>query len=195
MLQLFCKGDRHAVTTIVSELLGRCGCCCDGCNLGIDRGRCPAGPSGTARPFGTASRSAAAALRAEAAPAPRIRLGAGTMGLEPPSLAVGLGARPLEPPALVAARPQEELGPVERLRCTGACATCGTRRAHWRVQSTPKYAARAQRVRSENTAGEGMRALPNRRRNTHVSPAMIGRVSQATRKAQATRDASNNSVF
>ena len=42
---------------------------------------------------------------------------------------------------------------------------------------------------TENTAGEGMRELPNRRRHIGVPPAMIGRASQATKKAQAIRDA------
>jgi hypothetical protein len=45
------------------------------------------------------------------------------------------------------------------------------------------------RLPAESTAGEGMRPLPNRRRQTRVNPAMIGRVSQATKKAQASRDA------
>jgi len=45
------------------------------------------------------------------------------------------------------------------------------------------------RLPTENTAGEGMRALPNRRRHIRVPPAMIGQVSQATRTAQAIRDA------
>jgi len=50
------------------------------------------------------------------------------------------------------------------------------------------------RLPTENTAGEGMRALPNRRRHTLIPPAMIGRVSQATKKAQAIRDARNKSI-
>jgi hypothetical protein len=45
------------------------------------------------------------------------------------------------------------------------------------------------RLPTENTAGDGMRALPNRRRRTQVSPATVGRVSQAAKKAQAIRDA------
>jgi len=40
-------------------------------------------------------------------------------------------------------------------------------------------------------ASEGMRALPNRRRQTRVLPAKIGSVSQATKNAQAARDARN----
>jgi hypothetical protein len=39
------------------------------------------------------------------------------------------------------------------------------------------------------TAGEGMRALPSRRRRTKVAPAMIGSISQAVKAAQARRDA------
>ena len=45
-----------------------------------------------------------------------------------------------------------------------------------------------------DTAGEGMRPLPNRRRLTRVPPAKIGSVSQATKTAQAARDARNKSV-
>ena len=44
---------------------------------------------------------------------------------------------------------------------------------------------------SGDTANEGMRALPNRRRRTLVPPARIGSVSQATKNAQAARDARN----
>src|SRR5499426_2891635 len=45
------------------------------------------------------------------------------------------------------------------------------------------------RLPTENTAGEGMRALPSRRRHIRVPPAMIGRASRATKTAQAIRDA------
>ena len=47
---------------------------------------------------------------------------------------------------------------------------------------------------SGDTASEGMRALPNRRRRTRVPRAKIGSVSQATKNAQAARDARNRSV-
>jgi hypothetical protein len=40
-----------------------------------------------------------------------------------------------------------------------------------------------------DTANEGMRPLPSERRRTNVSPAKIGSVSQATKNAQAARDA------
>ena len=45
-----------------------------------------------------------------------------------------------------------------------------------------------------DTPSEGMRALPSRRRRTRVPPATIGSVSQATKNAQARRDARNSSV-
>jgi hypothetical protein len=41
------------------------------------------------------------------------------------------------------------------------------------------------------TASDGMRSLPSKRRKTVVPPARIGRVSQATKTAQAARDARN----
>jgi hypothetical protein len=47
------------------------------------------------------------------------------------------------------------------------------------------------RLPPEDTPGEGMRALPNRQRHTQVPPAMIGRTSKATKKAQAICDARN----
>jgi hypothetical protein len=45
------------------------------------------------------------------------------------------------------------------------------------------------RPQGGDTPGEGMHPLPNRRRRTRVAPATIGRASQATRNAQAARDA------
>jgi hypothetical protein len=42
-----------------------------------------------------------------------------------------------------------------------------------------------------DTAGEGMRPSPNQRRRTRVAPAKIGRISQATKNAQAARVARN----
>jgi hypothetical protein len=47
---------------------------------------------------------------------------------------------------------------------------------------------------TDDTPNEGMRALPNRRRRTQVPPARIGSVSQATKNAQAARDARNSFV-
>ena len=45
-----------------------------------------------------------------------------------------------------------------------------------------------------DTPSEGMHPLPDRRRRTRISPATIGSVSQATRNAQAARDARNRSA-
>jgi hypothetical protein len=45
-----------------------------------------------------------------------------------------------------------------------------------------------------DTPAEGMRALPSQRRRTRVPPARIGSISQATKNAQAARDARNRSV-
>ena len=50
------------------------------------------------------------------------------------------------------------------------------------------------RPQAGDTQGEGMHPLPSRRRRTHVAPARIGSISQATRNAQAARDARNRSV-
>jgi hypothetical protein len=48
-----------------------------------------------------------------------------------------------------------------------------------------------QRPATGDKAGEGMRPLPSDRRRTKVPPAKIGSVSQATKNAQAARDARN----
>lgn len=53
------------------------------------------------------------------------------------------------------------------------------RRAAWFPPAPPAGA----------TAGEGMRPVPSERRKRVVPPARIGRVSQATKRAQAARDA------
>ena len=50
------------------------------------------------------------------------------------------------------------------------------------------------RPQAGDTPSEGMHPLPSRRRRTRVSPARIGSVSQATRNAQAARDARDGSV-
>jgi hypothetical protein len=50
------------------------------------------------------------------------------------------------------------------------------------------------RPQTGDTPSEGMHPLPSQRRRTRVAPASIGSVSQATRNAQAARDARNRSV-
>jgi hypothetical protein len=47
---------------------------------------------------------------------------------------------------------------------------------------------------TSDTPRERMRALPSQRRRTRVPPARIGSISQATKNAQAARDARNRSV-
>ena len=49
------------------------------------------------------------------------------------------------------------------------------------------------RPQAGDTPSEGMHPMPSQRRRTRVSPARIGSVSQATRNAQAARDARNRS--
>src|SRR5262245_4410512 len=72
-----------------------------------------------------------------------------------------------------------------------------TRAAHVEAARRALAARRAAqfppRPPSGDTASEGMRALPSRRRRTRVPPARIGSVSQATKNAQAARDARNRS--
>ena len=50
------------------------------------------------------------------------------------------------------------------------------------------------RPRAGDTPSEGMHPLPSQRRRTRVNPARIGSVSQATRNAEAARDARNRPV-
>lgn len=50
------------------------------------------------------------------------------------------------------------------------------------------------RPQAGDTPTEGMGSLPSRRRSTQIDPAKIGRVSQATKNAQAARDARNTSA-
>jgi Phospholipase_D-nuclease N-terminal len=72
-----------------------------------------------------------------------------------------------------------------------------TRAAHVEAARRALAARRAAqfppRPPSGDTASEGMRALPSRRRRTRVPPARIGNESQATKNAQAARDARNRS--
>ena len=49
------------------------------------------------------------------------------------------------------------------------------------------------RPQAGDTPSEGMHPMPSQRRRTRVPPARIGSVSQATRNAQAARDARNRS--
>ena len=44
------------------------------------------------------------------------------------------------------------------------------------------------RLQNDPTSHEGMRSIPNSRRNMRIPPSKIGRVSQANKRAQARRD-------
>jgi hypothetical protein len=60
-----------------------------------------------------------------------------------------------------------------------------------RVLATRRAAQFPPRPPAGETPREGMRPLPSRRRHTRVHPARIGSISQATKNAQAARDARN----
>ena len=68
------------------------------------------------------------------------------------------------------------------------------RKAARRALAMRRAASFPPRPPAGDTPSEGMRALPSQRRRTRVSPAKIGRVSQATKNAQAARDSRNRSV-
>src|SRR5215475_7815582 len=99
----------------------------------------------------------------------------------------GIAEHPLQRKQVFAAALKRVNREIDRMRKLGA------RTAHIeaarRALAMRRSAQFPARLPTENTAGEGMRALPNRRRHIRVPPAMIGRVSQATKTAQAIRDA------
>jgi hypothetical protein len=81
-------------------------------------------------------------------------------------------------------RVNKEIGRMEKLAARTAHVEAARRAlAMRRAASFPPRPA------AGGTAGEGMRPSPNLRRRTAVPPAMVGRVSQATKRAQAARDA------
>ena len=86
-------------------------------------------------------------------------------------------------------RVSKEIGRMQKLEALGAHAEAARRALAMR-----RAAQFPPRPPTGDTAGEGMRALPNQRLRTPVNPAKIGSVSQATKNAQAARDARNRSV-
>ncbi len=68
------------------------------------------------------------------------------------------------------------------------------RQAARRALAMRRAAQFSPRLPAGEASSEGMRALPSRRQRTRVPPARIGSVSQATKNAQAARDARNRSV-
>ena len=63
-----------------------------------------------------------------------------------------------------------------------------------RVLAMRRAAQFPPRPQAGDTPSEGMHPMPSQRRRTRVPPARIGSVSQATKNAQAARDARNRSV-
>lgn len=99
----------------------------------------------------------------------------------------GTAERPLQRKQVFSAalkRVNREIRRLERLEARAAHADAARRALAMRraIQFPPRPGA-------SDTPNEGMRPLPNRRRRTRVPPAMIGSISQATRNAQAVRDA------
>jgi hypothetical protein len=101
----------------------------------------------------------------------------------------GTAEHPLQRKQVFAAalkRVSKEIGRMQKLDAPGAHVAAARRAlAMRRAASFPP------RPPTGDTAGEGMRPSPNERRRTRVPPARIGRVSQATKNAQAARDARN----
>jgi hypothetical protein len=83
-------------------------------------------------------------------------------------------------------RVSKEIGRMQKLD-----ARAGHVEAARRALAMRRAASFPPRPPSDDTAGEGMRPLPNRQRRARVPPARVGRVSQATKNAQAARDARN----
>jgi hypothetical protein len=104
----------------------------------------------------------------------------------------GTAEHPLQRKQVFAAalkRGNKEIGRMQKLEARVANVEAARRALAMRraAQFPPRPPANA-------AAGEGMRALPSQRRRTRVPPARIGSVSQATKNAQAARDARNSSA-
>jgi len=94
--------------------------------------------------------------------------------------------RPLHRKQVFAAalkRVNKELGRIEKL-----AARTAQMEAAWRALALHRAAQFAPYPPAGDTAHDGMQSLPSRRRQTSVAREKIGRVSQATKIAQATRD-------
>jgi hypothetical protein len=101
----------------------------------------------------------------------------------------GTAERPLQRKQVFAGalkRVNKEIDRMEKLAARSAHVEAARRAlAMRRVAQFPV------RPPAADTASDGMRSLPSQRRKTVVPPARIGRVSQATKNAQAVRDARN----
>jgi hypothetical protein len=102
----------------------------------------------------------------------------------------GTAEHPLQRKQVFAAalkRVSKEIGRMQKLEARAAHVEAARRALAMRraAQFPPRPA-------TGDAAGQGMRPSPNERRRTKVPPARIGRVSQATKTAQAARDARNS---
>jgi hypothetical protein len=104
----------------------------------------------------------------------------------------GTAEHPLQRKQVFAAalkRVSKEIGRMQKLEARTAHI-----KAARRALAMRRAASFPPRPSSSGTAGEGMRPSTNERRRTRMPPAKIGRVSQATKNAQAARDARSRSV-
>jgi hypothetical protein len=104
----------------------------------------------------------------------------------------GTAEHPLQRKQVFAAalkRVSKEIGRMHKLE-----ARTGHIEAARRALAMRRAAQFPPRPAADDTPSEGMRPLPSQRRRTRVPRAKIGSVSQATKNAQAARDARNESV-
>jgi hypothetical protein len=94
----------------------------------------------------------------------------------------GTSERPLQRKQVFAAALKRVSKEINRIRKLDA------RTTHVEAARRALAMRRAAQFPSPPPAGDGMRPSPNERRRTRVSPAKIGRVSQATKNAQAARE-------
>jgi hypothetical protein len=101
----------------------------------------------------------------------------------------GTAEHPLQRKQVLSAalkRVNKEIGRMQKLEVRSAHVAAARRALAMR-----RAAQFPARPPSGDTAGGGMRPLPSQRLRTKVSPAKIGRASQATKNAQAAHDARN----
>ena len=101
----------------------------------------------------------------------------------------GTAEHPLQRKQVFAAalkRVNKEIGRMQKLEARDAHVAAARRALAMR-----RAAQFPPRPSTGDSADEGMSPLPSQRRRTRVPPARIGRVSQATKNAQAARDARN----
>src|SRR5436305_1473038 len=104
----------------------------------------------------------------------------------------GTAQHPLQRERVFAAALKRVNREIERMRKLEV-RTAHVEAAH-RALALRRAAQFPARPMTGDEAGQGMRALPSQRRLKIMPRAMIGRVSQAVKNAQAARDARNRSI-